>query len=237
MKPQKENSENRETTPQVPKKHKLLKILLCLIALFVFFFAGATLYVASAVFSHPRQIPPSPLKMADLKLQQKLIQRLVKEVFRKRPRPTAELTLKPEELQSLFRLVDFGLTAAKMAGRYDGMDLRYLEPEFTNGHIRMVYPLDTGYSWLFGGVLHFRFSGTPAFTGREFVVSLKESRIGKLPMPESIAKNILQGILTEFYKSKAFEKFCAMIKEIRSREDGTVVIVYYPAKLAPVLMF
>ncbi len=226
-----------EATPQVPKKHKLLKIFLCLSVLFVILFAGTVYFTAAAVFSHPKQLPPSQLKMQDIKLQQKIIQRLARDVFRSRPRPTGKLTLKPEELQSLFRLIDFGLSMAKMAGRYDGMDVRSLEPEFSNGYIKMVYPLDTGYSWLFGGVLRFSFTGTPSFAGQEITVSLKDSKIGRLPLPGKFAKMVLQNLLTEFYESKGYETFRSLIKEIKMNTDGTLVIIYYPAKLAPVLMF
>ena len=232
-----EHSEIPETTQQVPKKHRLLKILLCLIILIVVLFAGMTYFVAAAIFSHPKQLPPPQLKMEDIKLQQKLVRRLAKDVFRKHPRPTGQLTLKSEELQSLFRLVDSGLTMAKMAGRYDGMDLRCLEPEFSKGHVRMFYPLDTGYSWLFGGILRFSFSGTPAFKEKKITVALHNSRIGKLPLPEKFAKIILQNLLTEFYESKSFNTFCSIFKEIKMNTDGTLVIVYYPAKLAPVLIF
>ena len=226
-----------EATPQVPKKHKLLKIFLCLSVLIVILFAGTVYFTAAAAFSHPKQLPPSQLKMQDIKLQQKIIQRLARDVFRSRPRPTGKLTLKPEELQSLFRLIDFGLSMAKMAGKYDGMDVRSLEPEFSNGYIKMVYPLDTGYSWLFGGVLRFSFTGTPSFAGQEITVSLKDSKIGRLPRPGKVAKMVLQNLLTEFYESKGYETFCSLIKEIKMNPDGTLVIVYYPAKLAPVLMF
>ena len=221
----------------MPKKHRLLKILLCLIILLVFLFAGTTCFVTAAIFSHPKQLPPPQLKMQDIKLQQKIIQRLARDVFRSRPRPTGKLTLKPEELQSLFRLIDFGLSMAKMAGRYDGVDVRSLEPEFSNGYIKMVYPLDTGYSWLFGGVLRFSFTGTPSFAGQEITVSLKDSKIGRLPLPGKFAKMVLKNLLTEFYESKGYETFCSLIKEIKMNPDGTLVIVYYPAKLAPVLMF
>ncbi|MBR2911058.1 MAG: hypothetical protein IKC05_05570 [Lentisphaeria bacterium] len=221
----------------MPKKHKLLKIFLCLSVLIVILFAGTVYFTAAAAFSHPKQLPPSQLKMQDIKLQQKIIQRLARDVFRSRPRPTGKLTLKPEELQSLFRLIDFGLSMAKMAGKYDGMDVRSLEPEFSNGYTKMVYPLDTGYSWLFGGVLRFSFTGTPSFAGQEITVSLKDSKIGRLPLPGKFAKMVLQNLLTEFYESKGYETFRSLIKEIKMNTDGTLVIIYYPAKLAPVLMF
>lgn len=226
-----------ETTQQVPKKHKKLKIFLCLSVLIVILFAGTVYFTAAAVFSHPKQLPPAQLKMQDIKLQQNIIQRIAKDVFRSRPRPTGKLTLKPEELQSLFRLLDFGLSMAKMAGRYDGMDVRSLEPEFSNGYIKMVYPLDTGYSWLFGGVLRLGLTGIPSFAGKEITITLKDSKIGRLPLPGKFAKMILQNLLTEFYGSKGYEMLRSLIKEIKMNTDGTLVIVYYPAKLAPVLMF
>ena len=59
----------------MPKKHKLLKFLLCLSVLIVLLLAGTVYFTASAVFSHPKQLPTPQLKMQDIRLQQKLMQR------------------------------------------------------------------------------------------------------------------------------------------------------------------
>ena len=122
------NEQNNETSAQEtaasgPGKGKLLKILLCVFVFAAVLSAGTATYLASAVFSEPKQIPVQQLQPQDFKLQQKIIQQLYKEFFRKVPRQTARLKIKSAELPSLLRLVDSGLEMAKMAGKYKGINL------------------------------------------------------------------------------------------------------------------
>ena len=232
-----QNNEVPSSEAAAPKtgKGRLLKILLCLFIFAVILFAGTAVYLAGLTFSEPKQIPLQPLQPQDFKFQQRLIQRLYKEFFRKKPQQTARLKIRSAELPSLLRLVDFGLETAKLAGKYKGISLRELEPEITNGKIKIVFTVDTGYRWLFGGVLRFKFSGTSSFADKELQISLDGCRIGKIPVPEKIARQILDGLLSEMKTSGEFEKFCILVKEIQFSPQGDLVITYSPAKLALVL--
>lgn len=239
MKKQQHNGTNipeQDPPPPEKKKSRCLKIFLLLFVLFLLLLSGTVLSLAAAAFSHPEQISPLQLKSGDLYLQQKLIGRLYREIFRKKPRPAAVVVIKSNELESLFRLADFGLTAAKLAGKYDGIDLRQMKPEIKGTRMKMEYPLDTGFSWLFGGVLRFHFSGTPAFADKSLTVKLAQCRIGRLPVPLALAEKILKCFLDPLRESREFAAFCSVIKEVRLRQDGNLVIVYYPAKVMPVLM-
>ena len=216
-------------------KGRLPKILLCLFIFAIILFAGTAVCLAGLAFSEPKQIPLQPLQPQDFKLQQRIIQRLYKEFFRKTPQQTAHLKIRSAELPSLLRLLDFGLETAKLAGKYKGISLRELEPEITKGKIKIVYAVDTGYKWLFGGVLRFKFSGTSAFADKELKISLSECHIGQIPVPAKVARQILNGFLTEMKTSGEFEKFCILVKEIQFTTKGDLVITYSPAKLALVL--
>ena len=145
------------------------------------------------------------------------------------------MKIRSAELPSLLRLVDFGLETAKLAGKYKGISLRELEPEITKDKIKIVYAVDTGCQWLFGGVLRIKFSGTSAFVDKELKISLSECHIGKIPVPEKIARQILDGLLSDMKSSGEFEKFCILVKEVQFSPQGDLVITYSPAKLALVL--
>lgn len=232
-----QNNEVSSSEAAAPKtgKGRLLKILLCLFISVVILFAGTAVCLAGLAFSGPKQIPLQPLQPQDFKFQQRLIQRLYKEFFRKKPQRTARLKIRSAELPSLLRLLDFGLETAKLAGKYKGISLRELEPEITKDKIKIVYAVDTGYQWLFGGVLRIKFSGTSAFVDKELKISLSECHIGKIPVPEKIARQILDGLLSDMKSSGEFEKFCILVKEVKFSPQGDLVITYSPAKLALVL--
>ena len=176
-----------------PGKGRLLKILLCLFIFAVILFAGTAVCPAGLAFSGSKQIPLQPLQPQDFKFQQRLIQRLYKEFFRKKPQRTARLKISSAELPTLLRLVDFGLETAKLAGKYKGISLRELEPEITKDKIKIVYAVDTGYQWLFGGVLRIKFSGTLFSTDHHILAFTVNIAIFILT---SILAAISAGILT-----------------------------------------
>lgn len=224
--------------PAAPeKKRSWLKIVILLCLLFaVLIFSGAA-GLAAAAFSPKKHIPLEPLKNEDLILQQKLVKRLSREVLRRRPKKESTLVLKTTELRSLLRLIDFGLAAAKIAGKYDGMELRYFEPEFSANRIRAIYPLDTGHTWLFGGVLRWQLSVTPDFSDKRVNLDIHDCRLGVIPLPKTMVEEFLLKILDRLYRSKDYEQFCSMVRKIYMKTDGSLVVIYRPAKLLPLLMF
>lgn len=214
-----------------------LKIFLILSAVFVLLFLGGSVALSAAAFSEHKVLPLAPLSRQDLKLQQKLIKRLSREVFSKRAMKESRLVLKTSELQSLFRLVDYGFSVAKLAGKYRGIEPRYFEPVFSQGHIQVIYPQDTGYRWLFGGVLRWSVSATPEFNNKIVAVKVHDCRLGGLPLPKGLFEQFLSQLLNELYSSEDYAFFCSMVKKIYMNPDGSLVVVYYPAKLLPLLMF
>lgn len=214
-----------------------LKFFLIFTAVFVMLFLGGIAALSAAAFSESKTLPLEPLSKQDLKLQQKLIRRLSREVFSKRATKESRLVLKTSEIQSLFRLVDYGFSVAKLAGKYQGIEPRYFEPVFSQGHIQAIYPLDTGYRWLFGGVLRWRVSATPEFSNKMVALKVHDCRLGIIPLPKNLFEQFLLKLLSELYTSKDYALFCDMVKRIYMNTDGSLVVIYYPAKLLPLLLF
>ena len=214
------------------KKSRRWKIVLFASLLFFVISSGVLTFFASVIFSERKQIPVRPLTGREFRLQQKIMRRLAREAFRTPVGFSSQMVFKSNEVQSLFNLADFGLTAAKLAGKYRGINLRDLEPVFGNGEISLVYPIDTGRSWLFGGVLRLKITGTPCFSDRKLQFELRECRIGNLPLPRKKAQKILNQLLLEIHKSKDFIRFSDVVKEIKANPDGSWAVTYYPAKLS-----
>ena len=222
----------QQESNQVQKKSKRCKIVLFASLLFFVILSGTLTVLASMIFSGHKQIPVQPLSIKDFRLQQKIMRRLAKEVFRNPYNAPSQMFFKPSEIKSLFNLADFGLTAAKMAGKYKGIDLRALEPVFGKGEITAVYPIDTELSWLFGGVIRLKVTIVPCFADKKLQIELRECRLGKLPLPQKQVQKFLDQLLVEVHKSKDFIRFSDVVKEIKANPDGSWAVTYYPVKLS-----
>ena len=217
------------------KKGRRLKIWLFLLMLCFVFLTGTLTGLASLIFSEHRKIPVQPLTVSELHLQQKMTLRLTRELFRKRPSVISQIVFQSAEIKSLFNLADASLTAAKIAGKYRGINLRELEPEFGAGEITLVYPIDTKCSWLFGGVLRLKMTGTPCFVNKKLLVEVKKCHLGRLPLPRILMQKILNLYLVKLQNSKDFIYYADIVKEIRLNPDGSWTVVYYPSKLSKLL--
>jgi hypothetical protein len=163
------------------------------------------------------------------------MRRLAREAFRNPYNAPSQMRFKSKEIKSLFNLADFGLTAAKLAGKYSGIDLRTLEPVFGNGEMTIVYHFDTERAWLFGGVLRLKMTIVPCFADKKLQIEVRECRLGKLPLPQKQVQKILDPLLAEVQKSKDFIRFSDVVKEIKPNPDGSWVVTYYPAQLSKYL--
>ena len=239
----KTNSENLQLEsgtgeqPSISPRKRRRKILLFIFFFFILLFGFLIFGTAAAVFSSHKSIPLSPLRHEDLILQQKLIRKISREVFNRRPRRESQLVLTTSEVESLFRLIDYGCSAAKLAGKYKGLEPRYFEPVFFPDRVQAIYPLDTGYRWLFGGVMRWEITATPKFDNNMLSVSIHDCRLGIIPLPRGIVEKVLLSALREWYTSSNYRLFCNLIKKVYMKGDGNLVVIYHPAKLLPLLTF
>ncbi|MBQ7208477.1 MAG: hypothetical protein IJS01_11830 [Lentisphaeria bacterium] len=198
--------------------------------------AALLVCLSAAVFSGLETVPFRPPTEEDLYLQQRLVRRLMNEVFRKKPKMESQIVLTEQEVESLFRLADCGLTAAKRAGRYPGPLPRTFRPVFRKGRLRLVCPFDTGCRLLFGGVLKIRLSVTPELDDTRLVLTLHSCRAGMIPLPASAAEKILDQLADTVRTSEEYALFCGIVKKVSMTKEGNVLIVYRPARVLPLLL-
>ena len=198
--------------------------------------AAVLVCLSAAVFSGLETVPFRPPNGDDLYLQQRLIRRLMNEVFRKKPKMESQIVLTEQEVESLFRLADCGLTAAKQAGRYPGPLPRTFRPVFRKGRLHLVCPFDTGCRLLFGGVLKLRLSVTPELDDTRLALMLHSCRAGAIPLPASAAEKILDRLADTVRTSEEYALFCGIVKKISMTKEGNVLIVYRPARVLPLLL-
>ena len=225
-------AENTESSPQ-----KKRRITAAVSAVILAGCLAAGFFLVSAVFTGPEEIPQVPLQNQDFFLQQKLIRKISREVFRRKPKKESVIMLAPGEIESLLRMIDFGASAAKLAGKYDGLEPRYFRIAFALGQMQGEYPFDTGMRWLCGGVMPLRFTVIPAWENGTLTVEIREFRIGSLPVPRQIAEKFLADWLREFHGSKVCGRFEKAVKKVQLKQDGSMEVVYSPAALLPLLMY
>ena len=225
--------EEQSVSPRKRRRKFLLIVFFFLLLLLGFFVFGT----AAAIFTNRKSLPLQPLRHEDLILQQKLIRRISREVFSSRPRKESQLVLSAKEIESLFRLIDYGCSAAKLAGKYKGLEPRYFEPVFFPDRVQAIYPLDTGYRWLFGGVMRWEITATPKFDNNMLTVNIHDCRLGIIPLPGGLVEKFLLSALRQWYTSSNYKLFCNLIKKVYMKGDGSLVVIYHPAKLLPLLTF
>lgn len=223
--------ETPEAAPDRRRKNVFRLLLLPLLFLFLLLAGGAVL-TAFLLFSPPKKLPLEPLTKEDLLLQQRLLRRLSRESFRRKAKnKEAVLVLSPAEIKSLVRLIDYGFAAARLAGRYTGPELRYFEPDFGKGRLRAVYPLNTGYRWLFGGVLRWEITATPHWENNKLTAVVHNCRIGRIPLPRSVAQKLMHRLLAGVHRSREYGVFCKVIRKLYIKKDGSLAVVYSPRRL------
>ena len=231
--------ENAGNLPENPprRKRRILLYLLLFAGILLLLIAAGAVFAASAVFDPAREYPVAVLNAEDLRLQQQLINRVTRELFRRKPSKESTIVLSHAEVKSLLRLLDFGTSAAKVSGFYNGMELRYFELDFDGNDLQGVYPYDTGCGWFFGGVAHVSVAGKPDFDGERFRFKLRDCRVGAIQLPMPLAEKILAFQLEKLHQSRFYARFCELIKKVSIRENGSIAVTYNPAKLLPLLTY
>ena len=181
----------QQENSRVQKKGRWCRIVLFVLLLFFVISVGTLTVLAAMIFSEPKQIPVRPLTEKEYQVQQKITRHLGKDLFRKRPKLISQIVFTQEEMTSLLNLTDSCLTAVKLAGKYRGINLRDLEPVFRKGELSIVYPIDTGRRWLFGGVIRLQMTGTPYFAEKKLQIELKECHLGRLFLPSEKVQLLL----------------------------------------------
>ncbi len=201
-------------------------------------FAGLAvlLTLVALLFSAPAQPPAELLTGDDISLQMKLVRRLSRELFSERPVEYSAIEFSGSEVESLLRLGDFASQVAVNSGRYRGLPLRCyeLDCDLESGRVAGVLPLDTGWRWLFGGVIRVEVSGIFEKEDDLIDIDVNSLRIGRLPAPAWLGEWIAGRLLEQWRRRRSFADFNQAVRELRI-EPGKLVLVYRPAALSRLL--
>ena len=195
----------------------------------------AALIVASLLFGGEREFPVDPLRPEDYTLVGKLTGRLLNEIRSGRP-AESELVLSPDQVASVFRLADNGVSlgAVPKGGAAPGKTKPY-SIRFENGRFEIVAQARTGMSWLWGGVIMMDTSVRPEKQDETFTLDISRIKAGSITLPDSFVQWRRKLALEEFRNRKEYQQFDRCVKSIRIDGENNFHVVYRPAELVKLL--
>ena len=224
------NSVRSVKRPPVWKNPALRTVLWCaavLLTLFLLFLAGSLL-----IFSPYRALGAPRLGDRHYQTLNRVTSRTASQTFSRRPPEEARLRLSPDEVNDLLDL------ARGSSGFSPDMPppWSFSAAYRPDGSFSFTVPIDAAPAWFFGGKIYADGSFRLEKQGEKLMLELPELRIGRagLSIPGG---SLLAGNTGEAALKKAIPpEFDAAIKDFYSERDGTLVVVYRPAMLLPLLL-
>ncbi len=228
-----ENSESQvEPVNRIRRKSKFYWLLG--LSSFLILVVACLIFGASLVFSPMPEIPPMPLRLEDAPLHGRLIYRLGRELFRGKP-VESELILTPEEVAALIRLTDNGFVLTSCFIRESGLAPRYYEVKYEERQFKFVVPWDSGWTFLFGGVIRFYVEATIRKEGDEISLTPYKFRAGRVGLPPQWASLYTSYYLESLQEDDLFILFNSAVRSVFDDDNGNLHIIYRPAVFRSVL--
>lgn len=218
-------------------KRKWPRVLACVVGGLILFGLVAMLTVAALLFGRGPEFPVEPLRSEDYALAGKLTARLLAEIRAGRPEES-ELVLSPADIGSILRIADNGVSIqalAKGAKTPGGSRTRAHDVRFENGRFEILVPVETGLTWLWGGVIMIDTSARPEKDEDKLLLDLSRVRAGSLPVPRFLVENTRRQSLDGIKERKEYREFDRCVKSIRVDDDCNLRIVYRPAEIDKLL--
>lgn len=196
-------------------------------ALFILALAAALL-----VFSPYRRIGMPRPGERHFQTLNRVTSRASAQTFRRDPPAEARLRLSPEEVNDLLEL------GQASAGFTEGMPPAWsfsivYRPD---GSFDFTLPLDAAPEWLFGGKIYLRGTFRLEKQDEKLLLEVPKLRVGRagfsVPGGGMFAGRECESALREALTPE----FDAAVKEFYPESDGSLVLVYRPAKLLPLLL-
>ena len=205
---------------------------------FLWIFSGALLlllagliWLTGLVFAPWQEIAPVFPTTKDFSLQYKVMRKISKDLSRdrKKKKKVAEvkaLRLKPEEINSLFRI------AANVQSSRMPLPLRYYRPYFDEaGQFHVTIPYRTPLKWLWGGTVYVKivFTVTKS-SGGEVDLRIVSLYANKLPLRREWAQRAADEFMVREKVRLYLEKFNTLVDKLHY-SGGKLHIEYRPRQL------
>ena len=210
-----------------PKVKKIFWLTLALVVIIVIMAVPILLF--QAIFKPWKEIPPESLTAQDFSVQYKLMRKVSKTLSGKKIKTKAVLTLKTQEINSLFKL------AGNIKPKKLPFPIRYLQPVCDdNGIFSLTYPYQVQHSWLADKAIYlnisFKLLKQP---GKDVTCIITSVKVNNIVLPASVQKKLQQKVDLEIQKGA---KEISGLADSLSFEKGKLILVYNPQALMQCVM-
>ena len=215
------------------KKRKRLRIAVGVAAGVLLLLLGAALIFAANLFGRGPEFPVEPLRTEDYALAGKLTMRLLNEIRTGRPEES-ELVLSPAEIASLLRIAGNGASIQSMLkgrGNSGANRTRPHDIRFKDGRFEILVPVETGFTWLWGGVIMIDMSVRPEKDDDRLALDISRMRAGSLAVPRFLVEKARRRSLDGIRQRREYREFDRCVKSIRVDDANNLRIVYRPAEI------
>lgn len=222
----------RSASASAPRKSPAVRAALWVAATLLFLFV-LLLLAALLVFSPYRRLGVPLLKGRHYRTLNRLSSGIAAHTFRRRPVAEARLRLAPDEVNDLLELARRSAEFGRGMPPVWSFTVSY-RPD---GAFAFTVPLDAAPGWLFGGKIYADGVFRLEKQNGKLLMEFPELRLGRLGVPVPGGGMFITDKSGGDILAKAFPpEFDAAIKEFYPERDGTLVLVYRPAELLPLLL-
>lgn len=198
-----------------------------LLALFLLF-----LLISLLVFSPYRRVKEAVLDGRQYRTLSRVTSRVASQTFRRDPPAEARLRLRPDEVNDLLELA----RSASGVGRGLPPPWSFHVSYRPNGVFYFTVPLDAAPGWLFGGKIYARGAFRLEKQDEKLLLEIPELRLGRAGISIPGGGMFANRTGEDALKGALPPGFDEAVKEFYAEEDGTLVLVYRPAGLLPLLL-
>jgi len=212
------------------RKKKKSGCLPWFLVLFFLLFLLVLLLVA-AVFGRNEKPVKESAKVEDLGIQMRVSQRVVKEILSGKPAEST-IRLNPAEMAALLRGADTtSAVVLTSIGKQNALPERKYLVKFANGKFDILYPLETKYKWLLGGVIWADLSFEPAKDGDTFHLKVYRFKLGYVPIPVKLVERSIDELIKRKQSEADYQRFNRYVKTMKIDDDTNFVVTYRPAEV------
>jgi len=189
------------------------------------------LLLVAAVFGRNEKPVAESAKIEDMSVQMRISQRIIKEILAGKPAEST-IRLNPAEMAALLRGADTtSAIVLTSIGKQNILPERKYLVKFANGKFDILYPLETKYKWLLGGVIWADLSFEPVKDGDSFRLKVYRFKLGYVPLPVKLVERSIDELIKRKQSEADYQRFNRYVKTMKIDDDTNFVVTYRPTEV------